>query len=108
MDFASAVKIFDQIAGSNHAASREELFTRAFRYARIRADWYTLSSDDRHRVNDARTAAHNALIGSCDKLSRIMDQSGEDTSWRKMLGEDRITIGDFACYLHCILGLKSK
>ncbi len=37
-----------------------------------------------------------------------MAKAGEDVAWRTVLGEDRKNIGDFACYLHCILGLRSR
>ncbi len=52
--------------------------------------------------------AHNTLIDNCNILSRNMAKKSGDVSWREVLGDDRREIGDFACYLHCILGLSAK
>jgi len=54
-----------------------------------------------------RTATHDTLIDACDILSRNMKKSGEDASWRALLKE-RKEIGDFACYIHCVLGLAAR
>jgi hypothetical protein len=37
-----------------------------------------------------------------------MIKIGEDASWRKILGNDRIAIGDFACFINLILGIKAR
>jgi hypothetical protein len=37
-----------------------------------------------------------------------MADNDEDITWRKMLGDDRKAIGDFACYLHCILAIQAR
>jgi len=37
-----------------------------------------------------------------------MVKENKDTSWRVELGEDRKVIGDFACFLHCILGIETR
>jgi len=64
--------------------------------------------EERQRIDSTRTAAHNAYINACDVLSSKMYEKGEDNSWRRDLGEERNEIGDFTCYLHCIIGLKSR
>ena len=58
------------------------------------------------RLEETRTLAHNALINSLDSLSRFMGKEGQDITWRELLGTDRI-IGDFAYFLHCILGIAA-
>ncbi len=80
----------------------------AVRYARIRTDWRLSDPDSRLEMNASRTAAHNALIDACNILSRNMAQHGESIAWRKRLGDDRKVIGDFACHLHCLLGLEAR
>ena len=80
----------------------------ATRYARVRVDWERSSPDVRRDMDDERTRSHNTFIDSCNILSRNMAKIGEDNSWRQLLGDDRKTIGDFACYLHCLLGLKAR
>ena len=47
-------------------------------------------------MDGTRTAAHNALIDALNILSRAMIKAGEDTTWRKQLGNDRQEIGDLA------------
>jgi hypothetical protein len=78
------------------------------RYARIRTDWRLSDPETRRSMDATRTAAHNALIDACNILSRNMAQHGESIAWRKRLGDDRKVIGDFACHLHCLLGLEAR
>jgi hypothetical protein len=87
---------------------KTELFEYAIRYARIRTDWYLATDEGRRELEDTRTRAHDAFIDSCNILSRNMEQSGEDNSWRIKLGNERKEIGDFACYVHYYLGLKKR
>ena len=78
------------------------------RYAHIRAEWSLMNSEQRREADDSRTRAHNALIDSCNILSRNMNKSGDSVAWRALPGDDRKVIGDFACYLHCLLSIKSS
>jgi len=57
---------------------------------------------------NTKTVSHDAFIDSCNILSRNMAKAGEDNSWREVLGDNRKEIGDFACYLSCILGIKAR
>ena len=107
-DLVTAKAILDQIEQTSFTRLKEELVECAIRYARIRADWYTSSTDKRNEIDSTRTRAHNTFIDSCNILSRNMAKAGEDNNWRTNLGEDRKDIGDFACYLHCVLGLRSR
>jgi len=59
-------------------------------------------------MDQRRTLAHNAFIDACNIMSRNMGKNDEDNSWRAALGEDRKVIGDFACYIHCFLGLEAR
>lgn len=108
MDFKTAQNIFDQITASSLDELRADLFTAAIKYARFRADWYSMPREERLQIDRSRSLAHNAFISTCDILSRNMHKNGEDNTWRGDLGEERGEIGDFACYLHCIIGLKSR
>jgi len=82
------------------------MFASAMRYARIRVDWRCHPS--KKELSESRTRAYNALIDDCNIVRRHMGKHGRDTSWRESLGDDRASIGDFACFLHCIIGLKAK
>lgn len=87
---------------------REDLVARAVRYARLRTDWELADMEGRQNIDETRRLAHNAFIDACNILARAMAKAELDTSWRRQLGEDRRTIGDFACFVHCILGLEAR
>lgn len=80
----------------------------AVEYSRIRVDWYLEDDDKQYEMEGLRRAKHNAFIDSCNILSREMIKTGEDASWRKELGNDRITVGYFACFNNLILGVKAR
>jgi hypothetical protein len=46
-------------------------------------------------------------------MSRAMASQGLDVSWRKRLGDHRTKegqkmMGDFACFVHCLLALSAR
>jgi hypothetical protein len=59
-------------------------------------------------MDDRRTKAHDAFIDACDILARDMRGRDIEPVWRQELGEDRREIGDFACLLHCIIGISAR
>jgi hypothetical protein len=67
---------------------------------------YTM--DDPVELDQERTIAHNAFISSCDILAGNMVELNEDASWPKRIGNNRKEIGDFACWIHLIFGLKAR
>jgi hypothetical protein len=87
---------------------RQELIIAAVNYSRIRVDWYLAVSEERARIESGRTAAHDRFIDACNILSRYMGQHNESNAWRVALSDDRKVIGDFACYIHAIYGLKAR
>ncbi|NTW23959.1 MAG: hypothetical protein HGA37_04615 [Lentimicrobium sp.] len=80
----------------------------AIRYTEVRAQWNFMSMEDKIVSNDERTRLHNTLIDSLNILSRNMANAGEQTAWRKTLGDDRKVIGDFACYVVAWLGIRQR
>jgi hypothetical protein len=108
MNFEEASDIYRAIQATKHTSLTDELLKAAIRYARIRADWALASDDQRRDMDDMRSRAHTAFIDCCNILSRAMAKSGEDNTWRARLGDDRKEIGDFACHLHCLLGLQAR
>lgn len=107
MDYHTAEQILQEIRKSPLVDLKDDLISAAVRYAKIRADWQLSSSDDRANKSRARSSAHDAFIDSCNILSRQMARAGESTGWRNDLGNDRQNIGDFACFIHCILGIEA-
>jgi hypothetical protein len=113
MQWDDACKLFQQLQAAIQGHTelcrlKDDLLARAVRYARLRTDWQLADHDRRRELDGSRTAAHNALIDACNILSRAMNERGKDISWRAQLGQDRREMGDFACYIHCILGLSAR
>ena len=108
MTLEETKKIYEHIKSSKHSVLVNSLITSAVRYAQIRVSWKLANLEERHEMEDSRTRAHTAFIDSCYILSRNMAKAGEDNSWREKIGRDRKTIGDFACRLHCLLGILAR
>jgi hypothetical protein len=108
MDYATAVDIFTRFGSTKQTDLKADLIEAAVRYAQIRVEWLLADPERRRHIDEDRTRAHNAFIATCDILGRNMDQHGEDGSWRADLGTDRKRIGDFACHLHCMLGIAAR
>ena len=108
MNFETAQRIFEEIRASQLTRLKRELLLSAIGYATIRVDLQMADRESRRQMGRRRGNAHDAFIDACNILSREMIKSEEDASWRGVLGADRKVIGDFACYIHCILGLLSR
>jgi hypothetical protein len=100
--------IYAQMKASSCQLLVEGLVKAAVTYSRIRVDWLLAAQEERRGMDDGRTRAHTAFIDACNILSRNMQAAGEDHAWRARIGEDRRAIGDFACYLHCLLGIMAR
>jgi len=107
MDWNTSLTIYERMRSCKNEDLKDLFFSTAIRYARLRVDWLQSEGDERLRLEESRTLAHNALISSLDSLSRFMGNKGQDISWRELLGSDRRIIGDFACFLHCIMGIAA-
>jgi hypothetical protein len=108
MDWEQATKIAYEIGKSKLVEKRIEFFRKAAEYSRVRVDWQLSTPGERLLMDEKRRSLHDAFIETCDALSRDMEKEGEDTSWREDMGNDRKEIGDFACYIHLILGLVAR
>ena len=87
---------------------RGDVEKHAVRYAGIRAEWALASSEERRAQSERRTRAHDALIEAFNILSLDIAKCGTEPNWRRDLGVNRKGIGDFACSLHCFLGLSAR
>ncbi|MBI5836344.1 MAG: hypothetical protein HZB25_03780 [Candidatus Eisenbacteria bacterium] len=103
-----AAELLTSILSSSCTEARAAYLRLAVDYAHIRAEWALSARDVRAARNDGRTKVHNALIEATDALARAMGKAGEDDSWRAEVGHDRRDIGDFACQVHCLLGIMSR
>ena len=87
---------------------KQEMLWAAVRYAKTRSEWTLLDREEKNRKDPARTIEHNCLIDACDILARAIRRQGLPAAWRDRLGPDRKEIGDFACLLSAILGLRAR
>ena len=108
MEFGSARRILEKIEDSGIDELKTDLFKAAVRYAGIRASWFLATPEERRDQDRTRSIAHDRFIDACNILSRNMKRMGEDNTWREDLGSDRKEIGDFACYLTAILGVRAR
>lgn len=108
MDYQEAEYIFQIIKSSKQRGLSDLLIKSAIRYAQMRVEWYFTNPEERIELDKERTRTHEALISNCNALARNMKEIGEDDSWRKKLGDDRKRIGDFACFVHAIIGISSR
>lgn len=108
LTYETARHCYTLILESEQTALRRELINKAIEYARIRAQWMVMNLEQRKDVDQRRTLAHNSFIDACNIMSRNMAKNDEDNSWRAGLGDDRKIIGDFACYIHCFLGIEAR
>ena len=83
-------------------------------YARMRAEWFSLTREERIVKDSLRTAAHNKVIDAHTILYRYMEKVGLNTRWKDVLGYQpvdkmpRTRLGDFACYVALFLGLDAR
>jgi len=108
MTHETAKKIYNQINQTKLFLLKKDLINYAVEYSRIRVEWYLAADEDKAALEDTRSRKHNAFIDACNIISREMLKHNEDASWRIDLGNYRIVICDFACYVHCFLGLSSR
>lgn len=108
MTYDEASRIYGGIGATRLSALRDNLVQLAIRYAQARTEWSVADLAARRQLDEHRTRIHDAFIDACNILSRNMAAAGEDIEWRRSLGHDRRNIGDFACYLHCILGIHAR
>lgn len=108
LNYTDAFDILREMEQSADPDLFEEMIELAVRYARLRVDDLRSGPIANPELGATRTRAHNALIDSLNILSRQSAQSGQSIWWRERLGDDRKVIGDFACHLHAILGLRAR
>jgi len=107
MDYEEAVGIYRAIRNTKASEEFATVEEVAIRYAGARVEYLRAESEQKRWLGPDRAATHNQFISACDILSRRMRELNEDVSWRSVLGNDRRRLGDFACMIHCILGIAA-
>lgn len=108
LNYQESLEILAEIETNTDEVQRSEMIDLAIRYARLRVDDFQSGPIATLELGAERTRAHNALIESLNGLSRQSNKSTAANGWRERLGNDRKVIGDFACHLHTILGLRAR
>ena len=103
-----AQSLYCQLSATTHVVLKSDRVAAAIAYAHVRAQWKLAGPEKRQEMDLMRSASHNAVIDACNILSRAMGDSNEDTSWRDALGNDRRSIGDFACHLQTVIALSAS
>lgn len=110
LTYEEAKSIYEEIASGLDENDEDEgyllenLKKRAVRYGGIRSGWFLLSQKERMEDDSDRTSAHDAFISAVNMVDRYM----KGNKWRKVLGENRKRIGDFAGYVSLFLCLESR
>jgi len=108
MELAEVTEIFEALQTSKHKQEFDDLIACAIKYARIRTDWYLATEKGLVVEENERSYSHDDFIACCAELSKKMKESGEPSEWRFKIGKDRKAIGDFACLLHAVIGIKAR
>lgn len=82
------------------------LIEKSIRYAHTRAEWTTLTRQERISRDESRSILHDSFISSVNIIARTQGESG--SAWRKLLTDDRKRIGDFACYIALFKALDAR
>lgn len=101
-------KAYDDVASSSLETLRNSIYQKALRYCIIRNEWILMEPSDRLENDLERTILHNSFIDALNIMSRNMSQNGEDNKWRMLLGNDRKILGDFACFIVYMNGVKAR
>lgn len=104
--YAAIGEFVSQVAGGQRLLM--DIRLAAVRYAHTRVEWRLSGPAERARSSSHRTALHESFIDCCNVVGREMAASKYDMGWRRQLGDDRQRIGDFACFIHCMLGLDAR
>lgn len=108
LTFAEAVNIYGEITANADRQAVAGFLQHAVRYAGARTAYGLAAHAEQQLMGADRTRLHNRLLDAVEELSADMQRRGASTEWRSRLGDDRKRIGDFACFLHAIVGINAR
>ena len=80
-------------------------------YAKMRADWEFMSSEERQNKDEIRSGFHNEFMTSVKLLIRLANKYS-DNKWADLLEEaeslHRKDFGDIACYITYLIAADNK
>lgn len=86
----------------------DDFLRKAAEYTYIRNMWEHMDVEEKLEKDPSRSLKHDSFITSLNILARIAENEGVDNSWRKELGDERMRIGDFACFVTYIVGISNR
>lgn len=113
MTFEKSIELYNEIVKVENDFLRDEFIEKAVEYARIRTNWHFMDTDERRAENKGRTIKHDAFIDTINAILRFMKTNGANTDWYDELPDFRSKAGrkewgDFACFIHCYLGIRLR
>ncbi len=111
--FDFSIRIFKILMQIDDEALKTNFIEKAVDYARIRTDWYFMDIDSKRDKDNGRTKKHNALIESIKSIYNYMKSNDMNVNWYEELPDYRSPSGrkewgDFACYIHCYIGILQR
>lgn len=114
MDYEESMKLFDLIrqAGNNSDEDWKKLYNdfleQAVNYATARTRFYFVTPKEIGEANNRRTELHDSFITSIHTLVHHAKSNGYDALWATILERDRRDLGDFASFIHAIIGIGRR
>ena len=110
MEWSDAVDILLEMSrGSLEDESLKPLFrdfyASAVRHSHLLAEWALAGRDARKAMEHSVLLSRDTLLESLNLLSRDMQARGKNMGWRDRLGDERLSIGDLACYCSAVIAL---
>ena len=84
------------------------LIPKAVEYSDYRSRWLGMSTIEQNNIERDRACNHDIFVDTKNDLGKYMLDHNMDITWTILLGEDRKNIGDFACYLSYVQGIKAR
>lgn len=114
LTFEQAEKIYDNLISSVniHDPKFQEYWKKLIelcaQYSEARGKWFTLTREEQHSFDGARTVLHNDIRKLLlDIRAWIQEQNG-DVSWYAEFNDDRKRMGDFANYLNYVYAVNAR
>ncbi len=106
--YRSLVESMDKCTAEDKNVFVNDFLKKAFEYTSIRCKWELMTREEKLEADPGRTMAHDSFITATNILARIAGKEGIDVSWRAKLGDERKSIGDFACFVTYITGISNR
>ncbi|MFA5635174.1 MAG: hypothetical protein WC977_04635 [Anaerovoracaceae bacterium] len=114
MNYEESLKILDLIEGAGSKEDEDwqglynDLLKDAIDYSNIRAKWNFKTPGEKENAGKSRTNLHDVFISDIEIMARYAKSKGRDASFEEVLALDRKDVGDFACFVHAIIGIRCR